>query len=486
MPYRLVTFWAVIVGLVGMVVVGVLIATRRDWRRSVEHSTGWRRRLLVAGLAMLGGSGLLALPGCEDAQEPVIEQPAPLPPDEEPAVAESPVAEPALAETPEWQRIDLAWRDGYATLERKSIATEEAKEELQASLGDARRDVASLVASDLLSEAEGALLAEGLRECREQVSVWVPANFYRDNPDAPTCYIMAPARIAPVWERVEQVTPLLATLAEDDSVRPEVVEKVLQSLADELAEAEDGTWQRQGWIDHVMADQSCTQAEAEDIVDEKLDELLTAVVELQMLHERHLEAAAADITDTAEWQRVITTWWAAHAAVIDGNIETAEEKRELTEAINVAQTDLYALVAAGHLTEAERGLLAAGLEDWAVQVGDRVPMEMTRMCYGMGRGYYEQPAWQRAERVLPLLQSVADQDAVQAATLERILQSVEDELTESVSEGEWELWLQATMSRESASRLQAQETVERKYDELLTAVAELQVRLEAAQEDAGE
>ncbi len=53
MPYRLIPFWTVLIGLLGVIILGVLIATRRDWRRTVAASTGWKRKLLVAGLAML-------------------------------------------------------------------------------------------------------------------------------------------------------------------------------------------------------------------------------------------------------------------------------------------------------------------------------------------------------------------------------------------------------------------------------------------------
>ncbi len=572
MPYRLVPFWGVIVGLLGVIAIGVLVATRKDWRRVTAEATGWRRKLLVAGLAMLGITATAAMEGCVSCYEPMPVTAEAVSRDDmlgymqqlsdRIALAEAALANDrldrqvgrevidqlwqargeaiylyessdltsaereqlatlgeearllieqleqhvdalpsALGETAEWQALDATWREAeeIASGPRDSYPfTEDEKLALLSDLDSARADLVLLERKELLTQAEGDLLASGLVRLAREVECRRPTEM-----QGHSCYIAMPVVFGPEqeWERLQNVAGLMDVVLAQEVLTPAAAEKVLQAAKDE-AESFNVDHTLDPLISQLVREDDryagLTKEEMVAVLEAQRNDILTAIVELQGRLDDEASSSASQPArpgpeETAEWQRLDAVW--REAEEIIGNERgpypfTEAEKAAFLDEMAQAQGDISELVDQGGLTEAEGGLLADELTRLTGEVREFRPVEMQMAtCYEpMPASWFDGPArWAQLQDITTMLNEVVDQDVLAPAVAAKILQSIQDDLADLQMDGykdQLARKLTAADSEEYAGYTTEEMMliIDSQHDDMLTAMAELQVRLDAMQE----
>ena len=219
MPYRSFGLFAAVFG--AMFVVG-LILLGFDLRRAAKTGPGWKRKLVAAGLVLLGAVGIT--PGCSQIGEVAggiavagVDPDAPIP------------ADAALDETEQWQAVLDAWK-AVAPLAQTGKSTTIQREVVDKKLEAAKKCITKLTESRLLSEAESQLLVSEADRLRGEM--------YRNPPTdcQITCYDMAfipPAQVS--MERLAKRLPLLKQMATDGKVQSAVLAKVVGSVEADMA-----------------------------------------------------------------------------------------------------------------------------------------------------------------------------------------------------------------------------------------------------------
>ncbi|MBI5724053.1 MAG: hypothetical protein HZA50_08860 [Planctomycetes bacterium] len=219
MPYRMIGFW---LGLIGAVVVVVLIVLGVNLRRSAATGPAWKRRLIVAGLAvlsMLGGYGGAA----ENAG-----------PASTPATQNAPKE---LTDTAEWKQILEAYQE-YGKLLKAGEFTQAQRKKVIGLQIKAEFATEQLVQTSLLSNAEKDILKSGLNGLRNQLSRKCrltdpgPSEFV----PVETCYKMS--RIPSAEEKLlnkrhynlVQCLPMLEKFAATEKIRSTTLELVVKTL----------------------------------------------------------------------------------------------------------------------------------------------------------------------------------------------------------------------------------------------------------------
>lgn len=243
MPYR---SFGLFVAVFGAVFVVGLILLGLDLRRAAKTGPGWKRKLVAAGLVLLGVVGITS--GCSQIGEVAggiavagVDPDAPIP------------AGAALDETKQWQAVLSAWK-AVAPLARTGKSTTVQREVVDKKLEAAKKCITRLTDSRLLSEAESQLLVSEAERLRSEM--------YRNPPTGcqvtqVTCYAMA--FIPPAQESMERLTkrlPLLKQMATDGKVQAAVLAKVVGSV-----EADMATLASEAELKHIPADQHEQAAE---------------------------------------------------------------------------------------------------------------------------------------------------------------------------------------------------------------------------------
>jgi len=219
MPYKSLGLFVAVFGVV--FVVG-LILLGLDLRRAAKTGPGWKRKMVAAGLVLLGAVGIA--PGCSQIGEIAggtavagVDPDAPIP------------AGAALDETEQWQAVLDAWK-AVAPLAQTGKSTTAQREAVDKKLESAKQGITKLTESRLLSEAESQLLVSEAERLRGEM--------YRNPPTdcQITCYDMAfmpPAQMS--MERLTKRLPLLKQMATDGKVQSAVLAKVVGSVEADMA-----------------------------------------------------------------------------------------------------------------------------------------------------------------------------------------------------------------------------------------------------------
>ncbi len=219
MPYR---SFGLFVAVFGAVFVVGLILLGLDLRRAVKTGPGWKRKLVAAGVVLLGAIGIT--PGCSQIAEVAggvavagVDPDAPIP------------AGAALDETEQWQAVLDAWK-AVAPLAQTGKSTTAQREAVDKKLESAKKCITKLTESDLLSKAESQLLVSEADRLRGEM--------YRNPPTdcQVTCYDMAfmpPAQVS--MERLTKRLPLLKQMATGGKVQSAVLAKVVDSVEADMA-----------------------------------------------------------------------------------------------------------------------------------------------------------------------------------------------------------------------------------------------------------
>ena len=219
MPYR---SFGLFVAIFGAVFVVGLILLGFDLRRAAKTGPGWKRKLMAAGLVLLGAVGIT--PGCSQiggvpggVVVAGVDPDAPIP------------AGAALDETEQWQAVLDAWK-AVVPLARTGKSSTVQREVADKKLEVAKKGITKLTESRLLSEAESQLLVSEADRLRGEM--------YRNPPTdcQITCYDMAfipPAQVS--MERLTKRLPLLKQMATDGKVQSAVLAKVVGSVEADMA-----------------------------------------------------------------------------------------------------------------------------------------------------------------------------------------------------------------------------------------------------------
>ncbi|MDD4890541.1 MAG: hypothetical protein PHU85_11510 [Phycisphaerae bacterium] len=223
MPQRMVYAWTVLLGVVGLLFVVVLLALGRDARKAGERGPRWWRRMMSASLLLLATCGVYS--GYRLHEAAAYEEPGP-------AMYE--LRSMGLAKTPQWVKLTRTWREAeeIAAGRRGSFPFDRAGEQkLFGDLWRAAGDVGVLATAGLLTPTEAGLLTAGLRELMDRVG-----QFRCTEDSQSTCYeprMMYDEQVDSAKRLADQAR-LLRGLAASDRVSPEVLERTLPLLEENL------------------------------------------------------------------------------------------------------------------------------------------------------------------------------------------------------------------------------------------------------------
>ncbi|MHC4716614.1 MAG: hypothetical protein ACYS5V_06570, partial [Planctomycetota bacterium] len=230
MPHRLIGAWAVLLGVVGVLVIAALVVLGRDLRQASVTGPRWKRRLVAAAMGLLGmiGSAQAAPPSRPAAN--LTTKPAATAPSRTP-----------LRESKDWKEISYAW------LRTGAVASGGAR---RPKLGQKGRDallnllprVERLRRSGSLSAAEAEAVKTELTVLADAVHIPPPTR-----PEGPMTeeqerkFLLQQhrtrlANMEPAWEsvpRAKRRTGALKTLADARIVRREVYLHLLATVAPE-------------------------------------------------------------------------------------------------------------------------------------------------------------------------------------------------------------------------------------------------------------
>jgi len=405
MPQR---FVGLLTALCGLLVVMVMIAGGLDVYRAARSGRGWRRRLVAAGLMLLGVLGLTA-----HAQQAPATSPT-----DTPAARKAPRAD--LADSAEWQRLVGVWREAEEIASgRRGLYpfNLEGKAKLLSRLEDAGRKVAALQTAGLLSAAEAGLLQKDLDVLREGVQVKRPIEM-----QLATCYLAGPmafrhrgGSIARLSERL----PLLEEFAAADKLRPEVLYRTLGSVEDDL---------------RVLGDEEFLKRLTAGERDKALELRERVAKQVEVIRQR-VRGGTAELTDTPEWAAICAAWKTAAPLAASG-LSTTAQREAAKMKLQDAQAAAEKLYAAGLLRQEESALLVREADDLLRQIYRNPPTDCQVMCYQM---VLILPARASLDRLLAraeLLERLAAGGRASREVIQRVSATIEADLKTLSSEAE--------------------------------------------------
>ncbi len=224
MPFRL---FAILVLLFGAVFVLALMVLGQDPHRAVGSGPAWKRKLVAAGLLLLAAIGITS--GCGEgagtSDDSIISST-----DFDAAI---PLGQ-ALDETEHWKHLTAVWREAeeIGSGKRGDYPFDEmGKQRILEGLATVNSNLDKLKDANLLDEAESGLLKQELALLTSRVQAKRPTEMRMA-----TCY--EPMSLAPAQDSLKRLTdrlPLLEKLAESETLRRQVMSKVLDTVENDLA-----------------------------------------------------------------------------------------------------------------------------------------------------------------------------------------------------------------------------------------------------------
>lgn len=411
-----------VAGVVGMVLLALLVVLGADLDRAAQNGPGWRRRLVTAAL------GLLVLAGVSVplAREALAEN-------EDNADA----AQDALDKNPAWQQLVGTWREAeeVASGARGAYPFDEAgKKRLLAGIEAAVKTIDDLAAAGALTKAEAGLLKVGLAELEDGVQAKRPTEMCEALCYAPMM-VMPPAHGA--LARLRARVPHLEALAASGAVRPQVIARALDTLAQDVAVLLSD--------DEVGKLQPDAKATAVDLRER-------ATGALRKLRSETLDGSS-ELPETHQWKAVMTAWKAAGPLAKSGKSTTAQRK-EVDAQFAAARQAIDALVVGGLLSGAEAELLRSDADRLRGEIYANPPTDCQVTCYDMAYMPPAQMSLERLRKRLPLLENAAMKGVVSPRALALVLPSVRADLELLAAEGaEKQLGDQAEEAQRLAERV---------------------------------
>ena len=392
MPHRLVSAWAALLGIAGILVVAVLLLLGKDLSRASVTGPRWKRRLVAAAMAMLG------LLGAAEAGEPAS-APASRP------ASSAPAAPTPLRESKDWKEISYAWlRNGaHASVEvtRRGGGSERRDallsllprvERLRRSgaLTPAEADAVKMeltVLADAVylpppEEPEGSMTEEQGRE------YWRERNRAFDVNLTPACESVP---------RAKRRIASLEALAQSSTVRREVYLHLLATVAPEAVLL------RKNWGTKPGQEKS----EGDRLADQ-LDALLTRIRD-----RTPPTGDASDVRARSEWKEIEATWW------LGKRVQPISEADKKVVTARIARVPALAdhLKTAGLLNRNEAALLKIEPDRLEGEVGFLPTFESVAMCYLPSLPWISRDTLTRLQTRLELLAALQKTGRIRPALL---------------------------------------------------------------------
>ena len=426
MPQRFVGLLMALTGL--LLVVGIVLVGLSP-HRARRTGPRWKRRLVEAGLLVLAALGFPAF----GQEPPAAKAPAA-------AAAEAPAGD--LAEAREWQTVVGIWREAeeIASGRRGLYPFDEAgQKKILTRLEGAVRNVQYLHEAGLLSAAEAGLLQKDLALLREGVQAKRPTEMRMA-----TCY--RPMRVIPAKAslgRLSERLPLLERLAEAEALRPQVLARVLTSVARDLETVGDERLLRE-----------LTEQERDRAQELRED----AAASVESIRAR-LRGGVGELEDAPEWQAVLAAWEQAAPLALSGQSTTAERevaKAKLESACEAAES----LAAAGLLRQAEAELLCLEAEHLKKEIYRNPPTDCQVTCYDMAFLPPARASMDRLAARAALLEQLAAAGKVNPAAIEKVRAAIEADLKTLSGEQELKVLPEADRAKAMEVRARVLESME--------------------------
>ncbi|MCP4379657.1 MAG: hypothetical protein GY794_26250, partial [bacterium] len=137
MPYRIMNWWTVLLGLAGLLVVAIMVLFGADLLRAARTGPKWKRMLVTASLS------LMALLGIAPART-LATEPTTAASQTAQARVLIPIGTNNLARSPQWKLILDTWRAGGAIVSSKG-STSAQRVEMKKKFTAAKQAIAELV-----------------------------------------------------------------------------------------------------------------------------------------------------------------------------------------------------------------------------------------------------------------------------------------------------------------------------------------------------
>lgn len=376
MPQRMMSVFAIVLGLAGLLALGVLILLRMDVRKAATKGPRWRRTLIGAALVLVSGFEV-TIAGRRLAQEP-DEEPAPVaekekhrePPieyelfDQEftatsgPAPAPAPQTGPTLEASAHWRHLCRTWLEaretvsGHRGLYPYNIA---GQNRLIRELVEACRDVRFLVRNGAISPSEAKLLMVELNDLHRRTR-----DFYTIEQGGVTCYSRSfePAARSERAVNLEARLTLLDTLLAEGKLRPTVIVRALGYIEAEIHDMAPGNLLL-GWESATLPTEYMLECAAVRRM---------AIGKVERIHERLTGGVPVPLQDRPQWKTIAEAW---EYIMRRGGAEkvTAQDAIECTRKVWAVREAADWLATAGALRLQEAQLLQWEFERLA---GDRV------------------------------------------------------------------------------------------------------------------
>ncbi len=405
MPYRAVYLG---LGVVGVVVVLLLVLFRADLRRHCAAGPRWKRRLVSAGLMLLGATGFGAELGCTKKDQPgptpnkiTIEQPKP---------KDDPVEKP---QTPQpkttWlERIEQTARAAWEVAGGKKGQfpfDRAGKNKMLASLDAAVSNIDELMAAGTLNAGEAGLWQADLKLLRSRVN-----GFRATEMKKATCYepmpLMIPARQS--MARLAKRLPLLEKMAAADKLHPRVARKVLAQIEQDLA---------------VLS----SDAELKKLPGDKDRKLARkqAAATRQVLDRVRGRLGIIAKGQDPRWAKVAQAWAALQAAI---KSSSSVERKATDKKLEAAMAAVDELAREGKVTAVGAKLLAEEGKILTKEMYRNPHSDFKGKCYKRRVFIPARESLERINRRLPLLEKLVAAGKISAGVARRVLPALERDI----------------------------------------------------------
>ena len=425
-----------LLAILGIVLVVVLVLLRRDLVREGRTGPRWKRKLLAAGLVLLGMLGVTW--DWSRSQTPWggsvlfrTDFDVPIPRGQH------------LERTPHWQHLTAVWHEAeeVGSGRRGSYPfNARGKQRLLDELTTVTTNLKKLQDAQVLTAPEAGLLEKELVLLTQRVNAMRPT----EERDA-TCYM--PVRLAPIndsFDRLADRLPLLCDYADSEDIRPEVLAKTLDTIEADLAVL-DGIRARPAPSEANQAKTIETSRDAKDLVrhiKKTLAESTHAVEDGRRFITdvnvwRSADFAAPipqgrSLQETEPWKHLTTVWQEAEAvgSGLRGDYPFDENgRRRILDELAVVTQNLKKLRNAKLLSAVEYDILAKELLLLTQRVQYHRPIENRHAKFDETTDACPlENSFDNLAKRLSLLKQQARDKRIRAAILQKVLATIEADI----------------------------------------------------------
>ena len=353
-------------------------------------------RQLVSILLGLSAVGGLAASGCS-ADGPAIER-----------------SNDPLLHSDAWKHLVNTWteaRDIAAGKRGDYPFDQKEKDKLLKALNACSGDLDQLAAAGLLTADETMLLKQELPRLIAGVQAKRPKEMAMATCYSPMPY---PASAKSDIDRLADRLPLLQKLAESGTLHTLAVEKILDSIEQDIAP--------------LSNDNSLKRFPAEEQIKSKA---------LRLKAQQQIEAIRLTLAtqDSPQWKTIIAAWREATPLALSG-VSTQKQRDHARQALADACKAANELAQAGSLSVAEVALLVAEAARIEKEIYRNPPTDSQVTCYDMMMISPARESLERLSQRLPLLQKLTASGHLNPVVADKVLPAIEADLKNLTSEAE--------------------------------------------------